>query len=104
MCSAASLSVVPAKAGTHTPQPLDRTRRMGPGPRALRSPGTTFLALDFIPIIDYLASVLFAAGVISSDARNEQGAARRQRMPLDGAPGRRRTLSPEGSRVAPDAR
>ena len=35
-----SLSVVvPAKAGTHTPQPIDRLRSMGPGSRSLRSLG-----------------------------------------------------------------
>src|SRR6185437_1913213 len=32
--------VVPAKAGTHTPCPIETTRQMGPGPR-VRSPGTT---------------------------------------------------------------
>jgi hypothetical protein len=31
----ASPSVVPAKAGTHTPQPLDASRSMGPGSRSL---------------------------------------------------------------------
>ena len=31
-----TLSVVPAKAGTHTPQPIERPRRMGSGPRYAR--------------------------------------------------------------------
>jgi len=31
--------VVPANAGTHTPQPLDKSRGMGPGSRSLRSLG-----------------------------------------------------------------
>ncbi|MDI3468631.1 MAG: hypothetical protein OJF62_000694 [Pseudolabrys sp.] len=35
-----SPGVVPAKAGTHTPCPIERARRMSPGPR-LRPPGTT---------------------------------------------------------------
>ncbi len=34
--SKAFIAVVPAKAGTHTPQRLDRKRRMGPGPRFAR--------------------------------------------------------------------
>ncbi len=38
---AETLTVVPAKAGTHTPQSIERTRRMGPGPRAARSAATT---------------------------------------------------------------
>jgi len=31
--------VVPAKAGTHTPRPLDRSGAMGPGARSQRSLG-----------------------------------------------------------------
>src|ERR1019366_3729437 len=39
----------------------------------------------------YIQRALFAAGVISSDvAMAERGAARRQRLPLDGAPWGRR--------------
>src|SRR6187402_1668098 len=35
-----AIVVVPAKAGTHTPQSIERLRSMGPGIRS-RSPGTT---------------------------------------------------------------
>jgi hypothetical protein len=34
VCVSDSHFVVPAKAGTHTPQPVERLRSMGPGPRA----------------------------------------------------------------------
>jgi hypothetical protein len=48
----------------------------------------------------YIQRALFAAGVISSDvAMAERGAARRQRVPLDGAPGGRRPFHQRGARL-----